>query len=287
MKVLVTGAGGMLGTDLVAALGAGGFAVVAAARADLDIRVPEQVAAALPGVDIVINAAAWTDVDRAETEEAAATAINGTAVGTLAAACAQAGARLIQISTDYVYSGKSVLPWAESEATDPVNAYGRGKESGERAVFEHLGDRGYVVRTAWLYGAQGRNFVGTMLRLASQRPTLDVVDDQHGQPTWTCALADQLIELCRAAYAGKAPGGVYHGTASGQTTWYGLARAVFELSGLDPDRVRPVDTAAFPRPAKRPSYSVLGHDRWAAADIAVQPMWQDQLRAALAQWPSH
>ncbi|WP_191843913.1 dTDP-4-dehydrorhamnose reductase [Catellatospora chokoriensis] len=285
MKVLVTGAGGMLGTDLVTALGAGGFTAVAATRSDLDIRVPEQVAAALPGVDIVINAAAWTDVDRAETEEEAATAINGTAVGTLAAACAQTGARLIQISTDYVYSGKSALPWAESAATDPVNAYGRGKELGERAVFEHLGDRGYVVRTAWLYGAHGRNFVGTVLRLAAQRPTLDVVDDQHGQPTWTCALADQLIELCRAAYAGKAPGGVYHGTASGQTTWYGLARAVFESSGLDPDRVRPVDTAAFPRPAERPSYSVLGHDRWAAADIAVQPFWQDQLRAALARWP--
>lgn len=285
IKVLVTGAAGMLGTDLVTALRAAGITTVAATRDSLDIRVPADVAAALPGIDVVVNTAAWTDVDRAETEEAAATAVNGTAVATLAQACARSGARLIQISTDYVFSGRATTPWSETAPTDPVSAYGRGKELGERAVLEHLGDRGYVVRTAWLYGAHGRNFVATILRLAAERPTLDVVDDQHGQPTWTCALADQVAQLCLAACAGDAPAGVYHGTASGQTTWHGLARAVFAERGLDPDRVRPVGTAAFPRPARRPAYSVLGHDRWQAAGIAVQPAWQEQLRAALQQSP--
>jgi len=135
------------------------------------------------------------------------------------------------------------------------------------------------VRTAWLYGEHGRNFVATMLRLAAERDTVAVVDDQRGQPTWSYALARRLVELGRSG----APAGVYHGTASGETTWYGLARAVFALAGHDPDRVRPTTTDKFPRPAPRPAFSVLGHARWAACGLPPMADWHDMLEAALAR----
>ena len=137
------------------------------------------------------------------------------------------------------------------------------------------------MRTAWLYGEHGPNFVATMLRLAGQRDTVDVVDDQLGQPTWSHALARRLVDLGARRLAGDAPAGVYHATASGQTTWYGLARAVFAGAGLDPERVRPTTSAAFARPAPRPSYSVLGHERWAAAGLAPMAGWDIELAAAL------
>ncbi|GAA1854375.1 dTDP-4-dehydrorhamnose reductase [Asanoa iriomotensis] len=275
-KVLVTGAGGMLGSDLVAVLSdLPAFTVTAARRTDLDLLDPAAVAAAVPGHDVVINAAAWTDVDGAETAEPAATALNGTAVASLASACALAGARLLHVSTDYVLSGGS-SPYPESAVPAPVNAYGRSKLVGERAV---LAASGYVVRTAWLYGEHGRNFAATMLRLAGSRPTVEVVDDQWGQPTWSRALARQLVAL---ASSPSAPAGVYHGTASGATTWYGFARSVFELNGLDPDRVRPTTSAAFVRPAVRPAYSVLGHDRWSLAGLPALPDWRTSLAAAVA-----
>jgi dTDP-4-dehydrorhamnose reductase len=277
---LVTGAAGMLGRELVAVLDGHG-AVTAADRAALDITDPAAVEAAVAGYDVVVNAAGWTDVDGAETAEAAATAVNGHAVAGLARACAATGARLLQISTDYVFPGTAVSPYAEDAPTEPVNAYGRGKLVGERAVRTILPDTGYVVRTAWLYGAHGGNFVRTMLWLASQRETVEVVDDQYGQPTWTRALARQLATLGAAAVRGTAPAGCYHGTATGQTSWYGLARAVFAAAGLDPDRVRPTTTEKFPRPARRPAYSVLGHHRWAAAGVPLQPPWQAQLTASL------
>jgi dTDP-4-dehydrorhamnose reductase len=277
---LVTGAGGMLGRDLVTVLRGHGE-VTAADRATLDITDPAAVADAVAGHDLVVNAAAWTDVDGAEAAEAAATAVNGEAVAGLARACAATGARLLQISTDYVFPGDARTPYPEDAPTGPVNAYGRGKLVGERAVATLLPRTGYVVRTAWLYGAHGRNFVATMLRLAAERETVDVVDDQHGQPTWTGALARQLAALGEAALRGTAPAGIYHGTASGRTTWYGLARAVFTGAGLDPDRVRPTTSDRFPRPARRPAYSVLGHDRWTAAGVPPQPAWTDQLAEAL------
>jgi len=278
---LVTGAGGMLGRELVPVLRAAGAAVTAADRATLDITDPAAVAGAVAGHDIVVNTAAWTDVDAAEADEPAATVVNGDAVAGLARACAGAGAVLVQLSTDYVFPGTATAPYPEGAPTDPANAYGRSKLAGERAVREVLPGTGYVVRTAWLYGRHGRNFVTTVLRLAGQRETLDVVDDQHGQPTWARALARQLAGLGAAALAGTAPAGFYHGTAAGQTSWYGLARAVFAGAGLDPDRIRPTSSAAFPRPARRPGYSVLGHDRWAAAGVPVQPAWHAQLAEAL------
>ncbi|MDO3705800.1 dTDP-4-dehydrorhamnose reductase [Micromonospora sp. C28SCA-DRY-2] len=282
-RVLVTGAGGMLGRDLLAVLGTRpDLKVTAATRADLDITDASAVRAAVAGHDLVVNTAAWTDVDGAEEHEAAATAVNGDAVGHLAGACADTGARLVHISTDYVFPGDGDSPYAEDAPTAPVNAYGRSKLAGERAVARFLPETGYVVRTAWLYGAHGPNFVATMLRLAEQREQLDVVDDQHGQPTWSYALAAQLVALGDAALAGRAAPGVYHGTCAGRTTWYGLARAVFALRGLDPDRIRPTTSDRFRRPAPRPAYSVLGHGRWAAAGLPPLPDWHTTLADAFA-----
>ena len=281
---LVVGAAGMLGQDLVSRLAADPEAkTTALTRAQLDLTDPDAVAAAVVGHDIVVNAAAWTDVDGAETQESAATAVNGTGVRNLAAACAAGGALLLHVSTDYVFHGDGTAPYREDAPTDPVNAYGRSKLVGEQAVLELLPGSGYVVRTAWLYGEHGKNFVATMLRLAAQRDTLDVVDDQQGQPTWSYALAGQLVALGRAAAAGDAPAGVYHGTASGTTTWMGLARAAYELSGLDPERIRPTTSAAYVTPAVRPAYSVLGHERWAEAGLAPLPDWRESLAEALGR----
>jgi dTDP-4-dehydrorhamnose reductase len=284
MKLLVTGAGGMLGRDLVtAAAGRPGVHVTGRDRAALDITDPAAVADAVAAHDLVVNAAAWTDVDAAETAEAAATRINGEAVEVLARACAAAGTRLIHVSTDYVFPGNAAHPYREDAPTSPVNAYGRSKLAGETAVRGHLPDHGYVVRTAWLYGEHGRNFAATMLRLAQQRETVDVVDDQRGQPTWSWELAGALLELAAAACAGTVAAGVYHATAAGETTWFGFARAVFAAAGLDPARVRPVGTAAFPRPAPRPHYSVLGHDAWAAAGLTPLAAWDAALAQAMSR----
>ncbi|SEM33969.1 dTDP-4-dehydrorhamnose reductase [Streptacidiphilus jiangxiensis] len=282
LRWLVTGAGGMLGQELTAALGAAGERQVTAVdRAALDVTDAAAVRAAVAGNDVVVNCAAYTNVDGAEGEPDRAEAVNGHAVGLLAEACGRGGARLLQLSTDYVLPGTSPEPQPEHAPTGPANAYGRSKLLGERLLAERLPDAGYVVRTAWLYGEHGGNFVATMLRLAAERPGVEVVDDQYGQPTWTAPLAGQLVALGRAAAAGEAPPGVYHGTAAGRTTWYGLARAVFTHAGLDPERVRPTTTAAFPRPAARPASSVLSHARWAEAGMAVQPDWEESLTEAL------
>jgi len=277
---LITGAGGMLGRDLAAALAGSGDPVTPAGRADLDVTDPDAVAKAVAGHDIVLNTAAWTNVDGAESDEDGATAVNGTGAANLAAVCADSGAVLIQVSTDYVFHGRDGAPYREDAPTDPVNAYGRSKLVGERAA---LAAGQYVVRTAWLYGEHGPNFVATILRLAAQRDTLTVVNDQRGQPTWSAALAGRLVELGRAARAGQAPAGVYHGTANGETTWYGLAREAFRLAGLDPDRITPTTTDKFPRPAPRPAYSVLGHDRWADTGLPVLPDWPAQLAEAMSR----
>ncbi|MFI1864705.1 dTDP-4-dehydrorhamnose reductase [Streptomyces jumonjinensis] len=279
---LVTGAGGILGRDVLAELNAApGTEVTGRTRGELDITDPEDVRAAVAAHHVVVNCAAWTDVDGAEADEAAATAVNGMGVRHLAHACAETGAVLLHVSTDYVLPGDAGRPYAEDAPTGPLNAYGRGKLLGERMVAELLPRTGYTVRTAWLYGTHGHNFVATMLELASRRATVDVVADQYGQPTWSAVLARQVAVLGRAALAGRAPAGVYHGTAAGRTTWYGLAREVYRLSGLDPERLRPVGSAAFPRPAVRPAYGVLGHAGWARAGVSCQPSWRDQLAAAL------
>ncbi len=279
---LVTGAGGMLAQDVLARLAAAGLQAVAAARSELDITDPASVGAALAAhrPAVVVNCAAWTAVDDAESREDEALRVNADGPRHLAEACAETGAVLLQVSTDYVFTGDAEKPYAEDAPTGPRSAYGRTKLAGEEAVLTVLPESGYVVRTAWLYGAGGGNFVRTMIKLEGVKDTLDVVDDQRGQPTWTADLADRLVRLGQGALAGTAPAGVYHGTSGGETTWFGFTRAIFEQLGADPERVRPTTSAAFVRPAPRPAYSVLGHDRWAAAGIEPIRDWREALTEA-------
>lgn len=277
---LVTGASGLLGRDLTHALDS--ESLTAATRDELDITNPvtcrDVVAASVGAGDVVINAAAWTDIDSAEMHQAQAYRVNATGVGNLVAACAAVGARLIHVSTDCVFAGRAEHPYAEDATPAPVNAYGRSKLAGEHAVLRGLPEHGYVVRTAWLYGAWGRCFPRTLLRLAEEREIIEVVDDQRGAPSWSGALARQIAALGRAAPRA----GIYHGTAAGTTTWYGFACALFDERGLDRRRLRPVGSDRFPRPAPRPAYSVLGHRRWAATSIAALPHWRAMLSTAAA-----
>jgi dTDP-4-dehydrorhamnose reductase len=276
-RYLVTGASGMLGRDLQRTLR--GRDVTALSRAELDITDPDAVRAAVAGHDVVINSAAYTRVDDAESHEAEAYAVNALGPRLLAEAAAASGARLVTISTDYVFDGRGTAPYPEDAPTDPINAYGRTKAAGEAFVRELAPATSFVVRTAWIYGAHGPNFAATMLRLAATHDTVSVVTDQLGQPTWTGDLAERIVALLDA----DAPAGIYHATNAGQATWFEFARAVFSEAGLDPERVRPTDSAAFVRPAPRPAYSVLGHDGWARAGLAPLRDWREALRAAAAE----
>ncbi|WP_405694893.1 dTDP-4-dehydrorhamnose reductase [Streptomyces sp. NBC_01185] len=279
---LVTGAGGMLGQDVLARLARDGESTVGLDRKALDITDAGDVRRAVEEHDpaVIVNCAAWTAVDDAEAQEAEALRVNGDGPRLLAEMCAERGIVLLQVSTDYVFDGTAGKPYGEDAPTAPRSAYGRTKLAGEQAVLSLLPGTGYVVRTAWLYGAGGGNFARTMIKLEGVKDTLDVVDDQLGQPTWTVDLADRLVRLGQGALAGTAPAGVYHGTSSGETTWFGYTRAVFELLGADPERVRPTTSAAFARPAPRPAYSVLGHDRWASAGIEPIRDWREALAEA-------
>jgi dTDP-4-dehydrorhamnose reductase len=272
----------MLGTDLVAALAARGESVTGLGRAGLDVTDAASVADAITRhrPDVVVNCTAWTAVDDAEAAEEQALAVNAGGAARLAAGCAVAGARMVQVSTDYVFAGDdNGRPYAEDDMPAPRTAYGRTKLAGERAVLDRLPGSGYIVRTAWLYGAHGGNFVRTMIKLENQRPAVDVVDDQHGQPTWTADVASQIIALIHAA----APPGIYHATSSGQTTWFGLAREIFGLLGADPSRVRPVTSSALSRPAPRPAYSVLGHGAWAPLGVPPIGEWRTALHRAFPE----
>ena len=277
---LVTGAAGMLGRDMVSLLRSRGEPVTSLDRAGLDVTDAAAVTSAVSAFrpDVVVNCAAWTAVDDAETHEAQALAVNGGGAANLAAACA-GQARLVQISTDYVFAGASARPYAEEDVPAPRTAYGRTKLAGERAVLGRLPDTGYVVRTAWLYGAHGRSFPRTMMALERQRPTIEVVDDQQGQPTWTADVAGQILALVNSA----ARPGIYHATSSGQTTWFGLAREVFRLLGADPERIRPIPSSGLARRAPRPSYSVLGHDGWSRAGVPPLGSWEAALERAFGE----
>jgi len=273
-RTLITGAGGMLGRDLVDAFAGG--PVTAAGRDDLDITDADAVHRAVRGCDLVVNAAAYTAVDAAEEHEEEAYRVNALGAENLAIATRENGARLVQLSTDYVFDGRAAGPYPEDAPVNPVSAYGRTKAAGERLARAAHPEGTLIVRTAWLYGAHGRNFAHTMLRLAATRATVEVVDDQHGQPTWTADLAGQIVRLVDTGTAA----GVFHATSSGETTWCGFAKAVFAEAGLDPDRVLPTDSTAFPRPAARPANSVLGHDAWGR--IGLEPIrdWHEALEAA-------
>jgi dTDP-4-dehydrorhamnose reductase len=294
---LIAGSAGMLGRDLTALLRARGEHVAGRTRAELDITDASSVAAAIAAAkpDVVVNCAAWTAVDAAEAHEDEALAINAGGAGRLAAACADAGAVLVHLSTDYVFDGHASTPYGERAVPAPGTAYGRTKLAGELAVRAALPESCYVVRTAWLYGAHGRNFVHTMLRLARAGTSPAVVDDQRGQPTWTRDVAAAIHRLITA----DAPAGVYHATSSGETTWFGLAREVYRLyrsavtdevqPRQEPDferaliSPRPVSTAEYPMPAPRPAYSVLGHDAWGAAGVEPIGDWRAALHRAFPE----
>lgn len=270
MEWLITGANGMLGKDLVREVRSAGHNVVAVDIADLDITDPQAVNA-IDSFDVIVNCAAFTAVDAAEEREATAFTINATGPQLLARAARERGARMIQISTDYVFSGDATEPYSENAPVGPVSAYGRTKAAGEWAVRANCPDS-LIVRTAWLYGAEGNCFPKTMARLASERETLSVVTDELGQPTWTSDLADLLVRMVEAG----APAGTYHGTSSGQTNWHGFTREIVASLGKDPAMVHETTAAAFARPAPRPSFSVLGHDALKRVGIAPIGDWRER-----------
>ncbi|SDO15893.1 dTDP-4-dehydrorhamnose reductase [Cryobacterium flavum] len=275
-RYLITGATGMLGRDLQTALA--GRDVTALGRSDLDVTDLDAVKAAVAGHDVIINCAAYTKVDDAETHEDEAYAVNAVGPYNLAVAASALQAKLVQISTDYVFDGSATTPYAENTPHSPISAYGRTKAAGEDFVQVENGSRSYIVRTAWLYGKNGPNFAKTMLKAAGTRDTLSVVTDQVGQPTWTVDLAAQIVLLLDS----DAPAGMYHGTNSGVASKFDQARDVFALAGLAPERVLPTDSSAFVLPAPRPAYSVLGHAGWAAAGLAPMRSWQDAQAEAFA-----
>ena len=281
MRWLITGAGGQLGHHLTSRLEGAGEDVTSFDRSMLDITDG-------PGVDhvirqhrpdVVLNAAAYTKVDAAETEEAAALAINGDGPANLARALAEHGGRLVHVSTDYVFAGDLDRPYEPDDPVDPKTAYGRTKLAGEQAVREILPDDSWVVRTAWVHGGPGPNFVSTMVRLEAERDELNVVGDQIGSPTWVGDLAAGLIELGGS----QVPASTLHLTNSGQASWCDLARAVFELRGADPARVHPITTAEYPLPAPRPAWSVLSDAAWTAAGLTAPRHWRDALAESLAR----
>jgi dTDP-4-dehydrorhamnose reductase len=287
-RLLVTGAAGQLGADLLHVLSTrDDLEAAGLTRSELDITDPAAVESTLDRVrpDLVLNAAAYTAVDQAESDEDRAHLVNAVAPGVLALACGRLGVGLVHVSTDYVFSGDASEPYRVDTPPAPKSAYGRTKLAGERAVLAALPAASWVVRTAWVYGQTGANFVKTMARLERSRPTVDVVDDQRGSPTWSRDLAGGLVELAAAVTGpGRRPEpGVYHCTNGGETTWYGFARAVFAELGADPDRVRPTTTDRFPRPAPRPAYSVLSDAAWRAAGLSALRPWRDALHAAFAE----
>ena len=271
MRWLVAGAGGMLGRDLVAALDGAGEQVTAADRSALDVTDPASARRAAAGHDVVVNCAAWTAVDDAETREPDAFAVNATGAATLARAAREAGARIVHVSTDYVFDGAATAPYPEDAPLAPRSAYGRTKAAGEWAVRAEHPDH-LVVRTAWLYGAHGACFPKTMARLAASRDRLEVVEDQVGQPTWTADVADLLVRLVAA----RAAPGTYHATSSGAASWFEFAAAVVASAGDDPAKVHATTSESFVRPAPRPAYSVLGHASLRRAGVEPIGPWRER-----------
>ncbi|WP_213577277.1 dTDP-4-dehydrorhamnose reductase [Rhodococcus sp. USK13] len=276
-EILVTGARGQLGRHLVRYAEAAGIAVRGVGSDELDITDRGAVDAQVESGSVVINCAAYTAVDAAESDEATALAVNERGPANLAAACARAGARLVHVSTDYVFAGQADTPYEVDSPTGPATAYGRTKLAGERAVHAAL-PTAHVVRTAWVYSGAGSDFVATMLRLERERDTIDVVNDQVGSPTFAGDLAAALLELVLRTDV-TVP--VLHATNAGKASWYDLARAVFEEAGADPERVRPCSSAQFVRPAPRPAFSVLSQNAWVGAGLTPMRPWRDALRAAL------
>jgi dTDP-4-dehydrorhamnose reductase len=278
MRVLVTGARGQLGSDVVRVLGAAGIALLTPGRDELDLLAPDSidrsVAAYRP--DWIVNCAAYTRVDLAESEAELAFAVNRDATGRLAAAAARHGARLLHISTDFVFNGRQSRPYRETDAPDPLGVYGQSKLAGEQAVAAALPDA-VIVRTSWVYGIHGHNFVKTMLRLALQGRPLRVVDDQIGVPTWAQDIAAVLLRLISADARG-----LFHYASAGSTSWHGFAQAVLDEAAaldfaLETRSVEPIPTTAYPTAATRPAYSVLDTGKIERRLALAIPGWRDSL----------
>lgn len=288
MKLLIFGRDGQLGIQLAERL-AGLGALRAVGRADADLSDPTRVARLIEQErpDYVINAAAYTAVDKAETEEAAAQVINALTPSVMAETTRRIGGTLIHYSTDYVFDGSSPRAYAEDDPPAPLNAYGRTKLAGEREIARR-GGRFFILRTSWVYSEYGRNFLLTVLRLARERPELRIVNDQTGAPTYAGALADGTRALIAAVEKRERRvedlSGVYHMTCGGETTWYGLTRAIVDRLAL-PAKVTPIATADYPLPARRPMYSVLDNDKLARVFGIRLPHWEHALDECLASLP--
>jgi dTDP-4-dehydrorhamnose reductase len=275
VKLLVTGAAGMLGRDVMLAAGNAGHDVIGFGRTELDVTDPAALAKKLDleRPDVVINCAAWTDVDGAEASEQAAFAVNGTGAGNVAAAAAEVGASVVYVSSDYVFDGAKGAAYVESDQPAPLSAYGRTKLAGEEATVA-ANKRHFVVRSAWLFGIGGPNFVETMLRLAGSGNEVLVVRDQVGSPTYTWHLAYGIVRLIEGLEFG-----IHHMAAAGQCSWYDFAREIFEQAKVE-CKVLSITTEEFGRPAPRPPFSALTSQREHAIRL---PSWQDGLAGYLAQ----
>lgn len=293
LSILVPGGHGQLGRELAAR----DSAVWAPGSAELDVTNAGAVIAAVKALaeqaaadgrsPVVINASAYNKVDAAETDSTRAFAVNADGPRLLAAACAASNVPFVHVSTDYVFAGDGDRPYETDDPVRPRTAYGTTKAAGESAVLGS-GARAWVVRTAWVYGAYGGNFVKTMAQLAASRDTVSVVDDQHGCPTWTGDLATGLLALAARVASDSGPESrILHCAGGGETTWFHFARAVFEELGLDPSRVHPCTTEEFPRPAPRPAYSVLSDRSWREAGLPPIRPWREALAAAFAEHGEH
>ena len=280
-RILLTGARGQVGFELARLLPAHGE-LTATDRSTLDLADPDAIVAAMRGLKpgLVVNAGAYTAVDQAEVERDAAFAANANAPRVLAEEASRCGALLIHYSTDYVFDGEADTPYSEDAPTGPLNVYGESKLEGERAVAA-TGAHALVLRTSWVYGLRGRNFLRTVQRLATERDELKIVADQTGTPNWSRVLAEATCALVARGTADLAERtGIYHFSATGATTWHGLAKAI--VGGAAKPQVSPITTAQFPTPARRPAYGVLDTLRFRQTFGFELPMWQDALAACLA-----
>jgi dTDP-4-dehydrorhamnose reductase len=282
-RIVIAGAGGQVGSFLTAEATRQGREALALTSAQWDISDPQRAGEIVQAGDVVINCAAYTAVDAAEEDQDRAHAINAAGPGHIATACARAGAQLVHISTDYVFDGSASQPYEPTDDTRPLSVYGQTKLAGERAVLTAL-PGAVVVRTAWVYtGGNGKDFVAAMRRLAAGDGVVDMVDDQTGSPTYTGDLVSALLEVADGRV--HAPNGIVHAANAGQVTRCGQARAVFDILGVDPERVRPVSSDHNPRPAPRPSYSALSARQSQAAGLSPLRPWRDALAEALAVAP--
>ena len=280
MSWLITGGSGQLGIAVSQELDKLGIVFDARSSKDLNVTQSLITSEAIEKLSpmVIINCAAWTDVDGAESQEIDASRVNRDGPENLAIAAKRCNSKLIHVSTDYVFSGDSQSPWQVADEINPQSAYGRTKAQGESRVLATYSENSFIVRTAWLYSPWGKNFAKTMTKLALKGSgEVRVVDDQVGQPTSASDLAKQLVELGLST----SPAGVYHGTNSGQASWYEFAQEIFKLAGADVGRVTPVSSSEYPRPAKRPSYSVLCHDAWANTSVKAMRDWRIALAEAM------